>query len=210
MVKAVYIYVEGGGNKSGRKNELREGFNKFLGSLMALARERRIRLRPVPCGSRESTFDNFRTAQRTHKDSFNALLVDSDGAVNSTPLQHLRSIRSNLDLAGASEDQCHLMVQMMEAWLVADIEALRKHYGAGFNERAIPRTHNVEDIDKDRLKPALKSATRQTQKGEYHELTHGARLLAVVDAAKVRQRALHCDRLFKVLEERITSPLSYD
>ena len=96
------------------------------------------------------------------------------------------------------------MVQMMEAWLIADREALVRFYGQGFGENTIPKHSNVEQIDKSTLKLALKAATRNTSKGEYHKIRHGCKLLAQLDSVRVRQAAPHCERLFTILVEKMS------
>lgn len=93
------------------------------------------------------------------------------------------------------------MVQAMEAWFIADIDALKKFYGKGFRENSIPRNTNVEKIDKDSLEPSLKQATRHTSKGEYKKIQHASKLLGLLNVAKVRQAAPNCDRLFTTLAQ---------
>jgi hypothetical protein len=95
------------------------------------------------------------------------------------------------------------MVQMMEAWLVADREALRKFYGQRFNANAIPRSPNVEQIGKQDLESALKEATRHMAKGEYHKIHHGPKILSQLDVSRVRKAATYCNRLFTTLADRI-------
>lgn len=91
------------------------------------------------------------------------------------------------------------MVQMMEAWFLADPEALAVYYGQRFGAQALPGRGNVEQIAKADVERSLKEATRKTQKGEYHKIRHGAELLARIDPAKVRKRAPHCERLLATL-----------
>ena len=96
------------------------------------------------------------------------------------------------------------MVQMMEAWLIADRETLVRFYGQGFGENAIPKHSNVEQVAKSMLEPALKAATRNTSKGEYHKIRHGCKLLTHLDSARVRRAAPHCERLFTILVEKMS------
>jgi len=91
----------------------------------------------------------------------------------------------------------------MEAWLIADIDTLKKFYGQGFKENSIPRNPNVEQIDKKQLEPSLKAATRQTSKGEYHKIRHASKLLGLLNVDKVRVAASHCDRIFTVLIKKM-------
>ncbi len=128
MVGEIRIYVEGGGDQRFGKAAVREGFSKFLSSLNEMARERRIHWYVVACGSRQSTFDAFEIASRQHRDAFNVLLVDAEGPVTQPPWEHLQD-RDHWLTQGIPDDHCHLMVQTMEAWLVADLDALRRFYG---------------------------------------------------------------------------------
>ncbi len=200
----VRIYVEGGGESGQTKAMMRRGFQAFFRELRQRARQRRVRWQVIACGSRNDAFDDFTKALRGHPEAFNILLVDSEGPVSGNARKHVNA-RDNWNTRGLSDDQCHLMVQMMEAWLVADVEALRGFYGQGFRDNAIPGTRNVEAIDKQRLESALSRATRDTQKGEYHKIKHGATLLGRIDPAKVREKARHCERLFRTVERRLGS-----
>ena len=202
MVSEIRIYVEGGGDQRSGRAAIREGFSKFLSSLNETARERHIRWHVVACGSRQSAFDDFEIALRQHPDAFNVVLVDAEGPVTRSPWDHLQD-RDHWPMQGIPDDHCHLMVQVMEAWIVADLEILRAFYGQGFNQRSIPRQQDVELIAKADLERALTQATRNTQKGEYHKIRHGPKILALVDVSKIRNRARHCDRMFTTLTKKI-------
>jgi hypothetical protein len=202
VVSEIRIYVEGGGDCRQTKNVAREGFSSFLKDIVQLARSKRIRWQIVVCGSRDQTFSDFVTALETHSDAFNVLLVDSEAPVHHEPWQHLRERDTSWSIPAIGSEHCHLMVQMMEAWFVADIDALHRYYGQGFLESAIPRNPNVEEIDKERLESALKNATRHTSKGEYRK-RHGLEILKQINPTVVRQAAPHCDRLFVTLIGKI-------
>lgn len=122
--------------------------------------------------------------------------------MNKPPWDHLK-FRDNWDSPGVDDSHCHLMVQVMEAWFVADINALRQFYGQGFKENAIPGNLNVENINKLDLEVALNKAIKDTSKGKYHKIQHGAKLLEQVDAANVRKAAPHCDRFFTTLAQKM-------
>jgi hypothetical protein len=95
------------------------------------------------------------------------------------------------------------MVQTVEAWLIADADALAGFYGQGFQRSALPRRQNVEAIPKDDLASSLERATEHTQKGCYHKIRHCSDLLGRLNRELVRSRAHHCDLLFNTLEARI-------
>jgi hypothetical protein len=138
---------------------------------------------------------------RQHQDAFNVLLVDQKVRLPS-PWEHLQD-RDHWPIQGLPDDHCHLMVQVMEAWIIADIETLQRFYGQGFNQNSIPGQEDVELIAKADLEHALIQATRNTQKGEYHKIRHGPKILALVDVNKIRNRARHCDRMFTTLSNKI-------
>lgn len=131
-------------------------------------------------------------------------LVDSEApVVKKTPWEHLKS-RDNWEPPGVDDNHCHLMVQTMEAWFIADIDTLKKIYGHGFKENLIPKSTNVETIDKDLLERSLKAATRDTKsKGEYQKLQHASQILKLLNVAQVRKASPYCDRLFTTLTQII-------
>nr|WP_128800173.1 DUF4276 family protein [Corallococcus coralloides] len=201
MVKEIRLYIEGGGTSADGKALLRHGFRQFFDASVALGQKSRVRWAFVMCGSRGEAFHAFRHALKNHSSAVNILLVDSEGPVTGTPWEHL----ANRDPSWrrpreASADSCHLMVQTVEAWLMADPKALQDFYGQGFSLASLPKTANVERIAKDTLEASLKKATQGTRKGEYHKVRHCSELLKQVDPARVRARSAHCERLFTVLE----------
>lgn len=202
VVKEVRIYVEGGGDGKDGKAQMRGGFSKFLIHLRNIARSKRIKWQIIACGPRNAAFRNFQNALESHPDAFNVLLVDAENVVTDTPCKHLYQ-QDGWHMPGITNEQCHLMVQMTESWLVADVEALRQFYNQGFNANSIPTTPDVESIPKNRLESALKAATRNTIKGEYHKIRHGPKILEQLNVDKVRERARHCDRLFQILTQKM-------
>lgn len=198
----IRIFVEGGGHSKRTQQRLREAFDRFLTQPKDAARERRIRWRLAICGGRGQTYRDFAWALRAFPEAFNVLLVDSEAAVARRPPEHLRT-HDNWDCSLGTEENYHLMVQAMEAWLIADPEALALFYGPRFGARAIPKQQNVEEIPKVDLQTSLENATRGTQKGPYRKLDHGSALLGRIDPDKVRKRARHCGRLFAALTEVI-------
>lgn len=204
MVKEIRIYIEGGGDSKNTKGLLRQGFSSFFNPIKEIVRSKKIGWEIVICGSRNNAFRDFKNALEDHPDAFIILLVDSEAAVKKqTPWEHLKS-KDNWDAPGVDDSHCHLMVQAMEAWFIADVETLKKFYGQGFKENSLPKNPNVETIDKDLLEPSLKAATRDTKsKGEYHKIQHGSKLLEMLNVERVRKASSHCNRLFTTLTEII-------
>jgi hypothetical protein len=204
MVEAIRIYCEGGGPGNSTKDLLRKGMNEFLRELKNIARSKRIRWDLIACGSRQDAYEDFVRALRTFPGAFNVLLVDSDLPVNPPPWRHLKQ-NNSWELDEEHDLQCHLMAQAMEAWLIADVEALKTYYGRDFNANTIPTNANVEQIDKNQLTRALNDATRRTQKGKYDKIKHASEILQKLDVTKVRRAAPHCDHLFKTLAEKMVT-----
>ncbi|EKD08279.1 DUF4276 family protein [Limnospira fusiformis KN01] len=176
MVKEIRIYIEGGGDSKNTKARLRSSFNQCFRDLVKKVRVRRIKWNIIICGSRNNAYECFTKALVDHPNCCNILLVDSEAPVtNNNPWQHLRN-RDHWNDAQVSDRYCHLMVQAMEAWFIADIDALIKFYGNGFRKNLIPENSNVEIIAKDRLPTILNEATRHTQKGKYQKIAHGCQL----------------------------------
>jgi hypothetical protein len=196
------LYVEGGGD-SDSKARLRIAFAQFFSNIRTTAEKKGFRLRVIPSGSRSDTFINFRNTLLKQPDALCFLLVDAERSVTDSPRDHLAAPPDRWERTG-TEERYHLMVQVMEAWMLADPEALKAFYGAGFRASALPRTQIVEEIDKRRVASSLKRATGSTQRGEYHKIRHAPLILETLDPAKVRARAPHCERLFTTLLDQLS------
>lgn len=131
MVSEIRLYVEGGGDGKETKAHMREGFHIFLQKIVELARAKRIKWQIIACGPRTKAFSAFETALATHPEACNILLVDAEGPVHTLLWQHLQN-RDDWSVSGIDNKNCHLMVQTMEAWLMADKDTLARFYGPGF------------------------------------------------------------------------------
>lgn len=208
-VKEIRIYIEGGPKDMDAEGmrQFKIAFREFFRDLQETAWDKKIKLEVIACGGRDQTFKNFRNALKSHPDAFNVLLVDSEDAViyevpNFAPCSHL-SARDNWEMRKINDEQCHLMAQTMETWLICDRENLKNFYGQEFRENALPKTQDIEKIAKKQLNEALENATKNTSKKAYHKMRHGPKLLKTLDVSKARARAAHCERLFATLEKII-------
>ena len=192
----VKIYMEGGGDSNREKKPLREGMNGFLRKFRKKAADRRWRWQVVPCGSRRRTYEMFRDAHdRAKKGETVILLVDAEAPVTApTSIEHLRTQPGSWNFPGVSERDVHLMVQVMETWIVADPTALAAYYGQGFRASALPSRPNLEEEDKADILSALEratqnisKATQSTSKGPYHKIRHAADLLKKISPTKVQK-----------------------
>ena len=196
---SIAIYMEGGGQGRDSKAALRQGMDNFLVEIKSTFRANSRRWKLVCCGGRNEAFKGFRHACDNGDDGIVVLLVDAEGPVSTpSPAAHLVA-RDGWDIDGIDDDTIHLMVQTMEAWIVADRSELRRYYGQHFRANALPGHQNLEDVHKDHVERALNRATERTQKGRYHKIRHASDLLSRIDPTVVRQRCSYCERLFETL-----------
>lgn len=191
---------------------MREGFRKFFAQLDETVRSRGSTIRFVLHGSRRETYNQFCHALRNEPEAYHVLLVDSEDPVQhwGECWRHLKERQADgwARPSGVEETQCHLLVQAIEAWFFADPQALQVYYGSEFNVGSLPVRQNVEEIPKSDHVSRLEAASRPTKKGLYHKTRHLPDLLSRVDAARVRERAWHCDRIFVTLSERLGTKLT--
>jgi hypothetical protein len=63
-----------------------------------------------------------------------------------------------------AQGSAHLMVQVMEAWIAADVDNLERFYGRGFNAKPLGFNPNIENVPKKDVFEGLKSATKDSQR----------------------------------------------
>ena len=155
----------------------------------------------VRCGGRANAFRRFSVAVREAGDNeLPVLLVDSEGPVREgqSAWEHLQHTDSWRPPAGADYNQVYLMVQAMEAWLIADWDALREYFGRGFNENRLPGQSDPEQIPQNRLESSLKDASSGCRR-QYAKGTVSFEILERVDASKVEKLCTHAKALFGYL-----------
>lgn len=202
MVRKINIYIEGDTKQKGIKNSitLRQGFKEFFRDI-----DKGNALNVKLCGGREDAIKIFLNDITFYPKSFLVLLVDAETSVRKgeTPKIFLQKISDKFDFSEIDEDQCHLMVQAMESWFLADKESLAKYYGQNFKVKSLPQNPDVEKIRKKDIFNGLKNATKDTSKGEYKKGSDSGEILRRIDSQKVRDSAPHCERLFQVILDKI-------
>ncbi len=197
-MSGVAIYMEGGGRGPDTRAALRRGMDALLGPVKRAARDKSLRWKLICCGPRDEALRGFRNAARNGEAAIVLLLVDAEGPVATGPCEHLHA-RDGWDMRGVDATSVHLMAQTMEAWIVADADALGRYYGQGFNAGALPRAVDLESVAKQDLERALRRATDGTRKGRYRKIEDASDLLQRIDAERVKARCRHCRRLFDEL-----------
>ncbi|MFJ5505937.1 DUF4276 family protein [Pectobacterium carotovorum] len=213
------LYVEGGGDTAALKTACRQGFSLFLEKAGLKGNMPRI----VACGSRSDAYDSFCTAIRNGETAM--LLVDSEEQVIAAiqpgdktqqrdrshwlPWQHLlqRGGDGWEKPQGVEDSQCHLMVQCMENWFLADHETVKQFFGQGFQENQLPASNiPIETVDKERVYRSLDNATRHCKtKNQYGKGEHSFELLGKIDPAKVQQASPWALRFVEILRGKMTT-----
>ena len=175
----------------GRRRTLR-GWGAFGGISCHAGRARM----PVGVSARLST--------KTPESVATILLVDAEAEVKTDPREHLLR-QDGWDLRAAPEEAVHLMVQVMETWIVADPDELARYYGQGFKTAKLSGRIDLEQEPKTQVQSGLKEATRRTGKGRYNKISHASELLARIRPARVQARCQHCKRLFEELDRIIAA-----
>ncbi len=210
-VVAMKIYVEGGGRTTLLRTSCRQGFSEFLKKAGCAGRMPRI----VACGSREDAFGAFSTAMKKGESAM--LLVDSESPVaddcrqgemdNWRPWRHLgERLGDHWEKpTEATESDCHLMVQCMEAWFLADRNTLHDFFGHGFHEQSLPGAEKtVESISKQEIFPALARATKNCKtKAPYGKGEHSFKLLARVSPELVAAASPWASRFMHIAKIRL-------
>lgn len=210
MVTDIALHLEGGGQTSETLAPFRQGMSAFLKPVVEEARKRKIRWRIIPCGGRKQAFDSFCDALESEPNAFHILLVDAEEPVTKKEWQHLQERQDDQweRPSNAKDEQCHLMIVTMETWFLADPEAIKEFFKfkKGFDASALPVVTPppkppkfatvLEAMGKDVVLDIFKKATKRTSDAQYEKIKHGAKLLARIDPAKVRQQCPACDRLF--------------
>ena len=179
MVTKLRVYFEG-------DDRLRPGFRQFLSEIAEVARSKRCYFDLI--ATEGTPVQDFQTALKSHPNAWNVLLLDRED-----PQEFERRKKA---LEGCDPNSIFWMLQIMESWFLADVDALKALFGG-----SLPKGNpNVEEIPKADVLERLKKAAN----GEFHKVKHGTTLLELIDPAKVRKAARNCDRMFSVMLAKLS------
>lgn len=204
------LFVEGGGNSAALKTECREGFKTFI---TRAGVDKRPRI--VACGSRSEAYSDFCTAVKNKENAM--LLVDSEEAIAADcqtgdkatwlPWNHLGTREGDrwAKPNGSVDIDCHMMVQIMETWFLADRAALIAFFVTGFKEGKLPSIERaIEGIPKSEVYRALKEATAGCKtKAPYGKGAHSFKILASLDPEMVVRASPWAARFVDALKEKM-------
>jgi hypothetical protein len=187
----IRVYFEG-------HRMLRQGFERFYSELRSTARQLGSEISFIAARDGPSM---YRKAASAHPNAWNILLKDSEDPMPRGAVTLCKRHGIDPSLVG----NVFWMVELMEAWFLADSDALATYYGQRFSSSAIGQTLDVERIPKSEVLRRLKYATKETTKGEYNKVAHAPALLSRLDPKKVVVHARHCRRLFETVNIRLAS-----
>jgi hypothetical protein len=202
----VKIFVEGGGDNNDQHREFRQGLRLFLEKAGIKGRMPRI----VACGGRQTAFDDYQAEIEGGNSAY--LLVDSEEAVADAfqkgedmtkwnPWGHLKQRTGDKwdKPEKAKDTDCHLMVQCMENWFLADSQALSDFFKKEFKEKKLPTNKPIETIGKTEAYDALEAATKEC-KATYSKGGNSFKILAEIDPAKVTSASPWAKRFIETLK----------
>jgi hypothetical protein len=195
------IFIEG--SKQGEDSKemdvrCRQAFHKLIDPICP---NRKPKLHP--CGGRDRAFKDFKIAIKAGRDSFVALLVDSEDPVSdlNRPWEHLK-LRDHWERPKvANDDQVLLMTTSMETWIVADREALRNHFQKIY-ENALPPLQDLEKRERKEVLKALTHATRDCS-NPYKKGARSFEILAKLDHKVLSKLLPSFERLVTILRKKL-------
>ena len=194
MVRQVVIHFEG-------SDKLRVGFGKLFENHRERARRNGIRFKTIAGGPNAETVKGFLRSCRLNPSDLNVLLIDSERPAPNAA-EAIRALRSSsywdASVAPKEDERINFMVQAMEAWFIADRQAMASHFGNGFRCGSLPNPQNAESTSPNGLTESIDQALRAIggrRRKKYDKVRDGARLLALIDEATVRQNCPSFRRL---------------
>lgn len=211
-VVTMKLFVEGGGDAKTLRTACRRGFSEFL-KKSGLEHMPRV----VACGSRYDAYKAFSTAMAQNESAM--LLVDSEAPVSPAcqngdpktwePWKHLHDRLGDQwkEPQNAKDEDCHFMVQCMEAWLLADRDILATYFGQDFKAKQLPaQTRPIESIAKDEICESLANATKKLKtKKPYDKGKHSFALLEKIDPSSVADASPWGKRFIDGIKNRMDS-----
>jgi hypothetical protein len=162
MVKRKYLFIEG--TTDTNNGNLREGFCKLL--------EKKVKgkMPTISMGDgKQQTIDKFKNSSNSY------LLCDLDA-----PKSEIENDLKKNNIY-QNKDSVYYMIQEMEAWFISQPEVLDKFYNSSISKKLSKKPAcDFTEPDKE-----LQRITKDTAKGVYHKVRHGAQLLKFLDTDKL-------------------------
>jgi hypothetical protein len=197
------LYLEGaaiGADSKELKIRCREGFRKLLEKSGYEKRMPRLHA----CGSRETTFHDFKIAlSEKAADRYVAMWIDSEEPLANVEAtwEHLRGRDRWSKPTGATDDQVLFMTTCMETLIIADREALAVHY-ANLQTSALPPLAGLESRDRHDVQDKLVHATRNCANA-YAKGRRSFEVLSKLTPATLERHLPSFVRIRRILSEKL-------
>ena len=172
----------------------RRAFNKLLCNAGFEGKMPQI----IIAGGRGKAYDCYKNQLKNNVKA--VLLVDSELPIDSKfkdkPWDFLKK-NENWDwLEKLDNKTCHLMVQCMETWFLADKENLQKYFGNGFSIKFFQKK-SIEKINKRELLIQLNAATNKCKtKKNYDKGRDSFKILMCTSPQKISHASYWAKRFF--------------
>ena len=161
--------------------------------------------RLVACGGRESAYDGFKACHaRASRREFAALLIDSEEPirdVNET-WRHLRRGDHWVQPRGAQDNQVLLMTTCMETWVMADPDAVERHFGQGLQKRELLPVAGLEKRSRAEVQDTLERVTQRCSV-PYQKGPKSYEVLGKLTPKVLRKHLPSFRRALQILEETL-------
>ncbi len=166
------IYVEGGGDSKELLIRCKKGFHRLL-ERCGFQRGRLPHLKA--CGGRGATYDDFAYAHGQSKADFIAMWIDSEDPVDDLDAAwgHLAARDNWSRPDGATDEQVLFSTTCMETLIVADRDALKKH----FNGRISGIRFATPGRSRDQESPRRARCARACHSGMLQRLCQGQEII---------------------------------
>ena len=195
------VFLEGGGDSKELQVRCREGFRRLLENCGYAGRLPRL----VACGGRKTAFDDFERAHKEHSSSeFIVMLVDSEDQIDDIEKTwgHLQKRDQLPRPPNTLDEQVLLMTTCMETWIVCDRATLKRHYGNGFQESALPPLTDLEKRPRQVILEQLLHATRNCSNA-YKKGGRSYQVLGMLDPAVLQKHLPSFSRIRRILDARL-------
>lgn len=203
------IYIEGGATGPGSKElsiRCQEAFHKLLDH-MGFEDWKKKQPHLVACGGRKAVYDRFCIALEMSGGEYVAMWIDSEEPMANIEkawnhLQQVTTVPRWESPAGAKDEQVLFMATCMETWIVADIAALKEHYGQYLQESALPPLVALENRDRHDVQEKLIKASRNCSNA-YSKGKRSFDVLAKLNPATLRQHLPSFVRVERILRDKL-------
>lgn len=196
------IYLEGGGRQDSKalKVACRRGFSQLLESMGYLGRMPVL----VASGSRDATYSDFKTALKSRKHRYTAMLIDSEDPVADPERiwDHLMARDTWKKPDNCDDENVLFMTTCMETWIALDRKALKKVFGPHLQESALPSPVHIECTKRHEIQKALIHATRNSNQ-PYSKGQVSFELVGALNPDLLAEHLVVFRRMKRILDEKL-------